>query len=217
MRRGFRVIACVATLACGKKQVTTAPPPPPAPPAVEVLARYLEGTFDSAAQAAENPAYYSVRLEVCRVEVPELGAHVFYVEQALMKRLEAPYRQRLYVLEAGDPAATRATSRVFELVDPKAAISLCANRGALKLSPTDVVERAGCAVSLRLEGDRLVGGTAGKDCPSDLNGASYATSDVVLTAGAIDSWDRGFTAEDTQVWGAETGPYHFERRTPIAP
>lgn len=201
---------------CAKKPPPP-PPPPPAPPAVEVLARLLDGSFDSVAQAAANPAYYSVRLEVCSIAAPELGSRVLYVEQALMKRLEAPYRQRVYVLEPGDPLETRASGRVFALTNPKAAIGACANGRSLTLGAQDVVEQPGCALTLRLEGDRLMGGTVGTACPSELNGASYTTSDVVVSASGLESWDRGFAADGTQVWGTETGPYTFERRSPISP
>ena len=39
--------------------------------------------------------------------------------------------------------------------------------------------------------------------------AAYATSEVVIIPGRIESWDRGFDADGNQVWGAASGPYVF--------
>ena len=47
---------------------------------------------------------------------------------------------------------------------------------------------------------------------STLRGATYAVSDVTLSATQILSWDRGYDAQDNQVWGAEAGPYEFLRQ-----
>jgi hypothetical protein len=43
-----------------------------------------------------------------------------------------------------------------------------------------------------------------------------ATSEVVVSPGRIESWDRGFDAEGVQVWGAEKGAYVFLLAKPEA-
>ena len=43
-----------------------------------------------------------------------------------------------------------------------------------------------------------------------------ATSEVVVSPGRIESWDRGFDAEGAQVWGAEKGAYVFLLAKPEA-
>ena len=55
------------------------------------------------------------------------------------------------------------------------------------------------------------GETRARECPSSLGGASYAVSSVTVRPDGIDSWDRGFDADHAQVWGAELGPYVFDR------
>ena len=60
----------------------------------------------------------------------------------------------------------------------------------------------------------FTGSTQGKSCNSELRGATYATSEVIIGNGFIESWDRGFNEKDEQVWGAEKGGYIFERKTP---
>ena len=64
---------------------------------------------------------------------------------------------------------------------------------------------------LRQSGPVWTGSTAGKECGSDLRGASYATSEVTISSSTLESWDRGYDAADKQVWGAEKGPYIFAR------
>lgn len=179
------------------------------------LFRYLEGRFDSSAQASTDKSYFAIQLLTCRVQAPAQGPLVLYVEQARMDSLTAPYRQRLYVIEPGKDAGT-ARSRVFEFANPKSVVGLCAHPD--QYDPGTVVEeRAGCAVSLAWDGAAFHGGTVGKACESSLMGATYATSEVSVRADGLTSWDRGFDGADKQVWGAVKGPYQFVRMTPLAP
>lgn len=187
------------------------------PAVFEKSERYLTGRFDSSLDAQQNPSHFAISLVICPVDVPELGEHVLYVEQAKLDQLNAPYRQRLYVVEPGADPSAQARSRVFELDRPKDFIGLCDDPSATPVSAGDADEKAGCAVTLDYDAasDTFHGGTQGKDCPSALAGASYATSDVTLTATELRSWDRGFDGNDTQVWGAADGPYVFTRKTPL--
>ena len=73
-------------------------------------------------------------------------------------------------------------------------------------------EREGCAVYMSPVDGGYHGSTDQKACTSSLRGAAYATSEVTVMAEQVTSWDRGFDAEDEQVWGAVEGPYIFMRR-----
>jgi len=208
----------LAPLACSSSGA--APPGPPVAgatdPAQELLRR-LSGRFDSSAQAAADPEHFkAVQLHTCVVLAPELGPRVLYIEQAMLDQVRAPYRQRLYVIEPGPGGSV--VSRVFELRDPGPSVGLCdAPTGPRRFAAAEVEEREGCRVELVRAGELYRGGTTGKACSSSLAGASYATSEVRVSAGTIESWDRGFDAGDHQVWGAQVGPYRFERRTPAEP
>jgi len=211
----LRHLLLLAPLACSSRGAT--PPSPPAaaePDPAQELRRRLSGRFDSSAQAAEDPEHYkAVQLHTCVVLAPELGPRVLYIEQAMLEQVHAPYRQRLYVIEAGPGGSV--VSRVFELRDPKPSVGLCdAPAGPRRFGADEVEERVGCRVELVRTGEAYRGGTTGKACTSSLAGASYATSEVSVTTRTIESWDRGFDARDRQVWGAQLGPYRFERRTP---
>jgi len=201
---------------CTARQAT-----PPAPVAVAVessgarLSRHLIGRFDSAEQAAADAEnYYPISLVMCRAEAPDIGRDVLYVEQAVVGREDAPYRQRLYVIE--DIDAQRARSRIFELSEPDAFVGAC-DSGVPTASAAEATEKPGCAVEMTWAGATAAGGTQGTGCATALNGAAYATSEITLAVGALTSWDRGFFADGEQAWGAEAGPYIFVRRTPLQP
>jgi hypothetical protein len=147
---------------------------------------------------------------VCPVDAPELGPRVLYVEQAVAGSESAPYRQRLYVVEPAE-AAGSAVSRVFELADPASFVGQCARAERRSVSASEASEKVGCAVTLAWDGEHFEGGTTGTACASERSGASYTSSEVTLDERLLASWDRGFDASGTQVWGATAGPYEFDR------
>ncbi len=95
----------------------------------------------------------------------------------------------------------------------EAAANSAARLAALEsLSPSDLTRRNGCEVYLlEREPGIFVGGTRGNACTSELRDASYATSTVTIARWGIESWDQGFDASGSQVWGATKGGYHFLR------
>ena len=105
-------------------------------------------------------------------------------------------------------------SRVFTLPDPPLQYAGAAREPAklAGLEPGALTLRAGCAVVLKKSGPVWTGSTVGKDCGSDLRGASYATSEVRISLSTLESWDRGYDSAGKQVWGAEKGPYIFVRQ-----
>lgn len=180
--------------------------------AVGQLEENLVGVFDSAQQSIDDPQYFAIQLITCPVHAPDLGERVVYVEQAVMGSADAPYRQRLYVLQ-GDDVARIATTTVYALTDPQSAIGLC-DGDLATFAFDEVTRRAGCGVAMEWdeEDEAYVGGTAGTSCLSTMNGATHATAEVWIGADRIESWDRGFDGNGEQVWGAEAGPYEFLRQ-----
>jgi len=181
------------------------------------LARFLTGEFDSEAQSQQNWSYYAVSLVMCPVDVPDLGEHVLYVEQAIMDTPDQPYRQRLYVVEPDPDDENVAVSQVWELNSPAAAVHLCDDPGSLPLTAADAFERTGCATYMAWIDDHFEGGTREQECESSLSGASYATSQVTIFEDRLESWDQGYNAAGQQVWGAVDGPYVFDRKSELQP
>ena len=176
---------------------------------LERLASWLAGSYGSAAQAAADEDYADIRLHMVRIWKDRADGPWLYVEQALASKTEAPYRQRIYRLVRREDGALE--SRVFTLPEPIRFAGAWKSKDLLAgLKPENLTAREGCTTVLRLGKDgAFTGGTEGKACPSDLRGATYATSEVVLTEKRMVSWDRGFDAEGKQVWGAVKGGYEF--------
>jgi CpeT protein len=182
------------------------------------LYRWLTGRYDSSKQAAADRSYYAINLTMCPVDAPQYGARTLYVEQAMAGR--APYRQRLYVVEAVAGEPTKALSKVFEFDQPDAMIGFCKSGKAALPSGVAATEKTGCGVVLTWNADAstFTGGTTDKRCASTLNGASYTSSEVTMESARMVTWDRGFDAQDKQVWGATKGGYVFDRLDgPVSP
>lgn len=180
------------------------------------MVRLLTGRFDSADQARSSPGFAAIQVVACPADVPVLGPRVLYVEQARMESPDVPERQRVLVLEPGEPLESAAVSRVFELAVPGSSVGACGLAVRPRFTRDELVERVGCSMALRSDGTVWRGSTSGRGCPSTLGGATYVTSEVVLDTLGYRAWDRGFDASGAQRWG-ESGPYVFVRRTPLSP
>lgn len=179
---------------------------------IDELVSWMSGTFSSAAQAAQDTDYYAISLVMTPIwENRYPGQHWLYVEQSLTTQQDKPYRQRIYQVEALLDGTF--SSAVYLLPDEKVAIGK-GNESSFfdQWEPEDLHIRDGCAVYLSYSEGVFTGSTRGQDCKSSLKGASYATSEVVLSVDGIVSWDQGFDLGGKRVWGAEKGGYIFDRR-----
>jgi hypothetical protein len=178
---------------------------------LDSLEAWLTGSFSSAEQAARDTAFRDIRLRTLKIWRERGDGPWLYVEQAAAASLERPYRQRVYRLRALNDTTYESAvylipsplrfARCWEHPDPLGAIT-----------PDSLIARTGCEIILRPRaGSAFVGSTLGSACPSELRGAAYATSTVLLSAGALVSWDRGFDSQGRQVWGATAGGYVFQR------
>ncbi|MBM3259996.1 MAG: chromophore lyase CpcT/CpeT [Candidatus Sericytochromatia bacterium] len=178
------------------------------------LGSWMAGSYASTAQSIADPAFFDVRLHIARIWRWRSDAVWLYVEQAMATHLDAPYRQRVYRLTR--VAADRFESAIFTLPDPDAAIGAWKSANPLpSLNPASLNDRAGCGVFLARTAAGYVGGTEGLACGSDINGATYATSEVSVDGRRVISWDRGYDASGRQVWGARKGGYVFDK-LPVA-
>ena len=180
------------------------------------LTRMLTGHFDSTEQSVAQPAYFAINLLTCPIDIAGVGDRLLHIEQSIidMGQVQAPYRQRVYVITDGADPSAQAISQVWEFEAPEDFAGFCNGTGAAAMA-ADLMEREGCQVEVTWMGDHFVGSTPGEECLSTLNGATYATSEVEIYDDRIESWDRGYDASGTQVWGATAGPYVFERLTPL--
>ncbi|GAB4554708.1 MAG: chromophore lyase CpcT/CpeT [Phycisphaerales bacterium] len=179
---------------------------------VDRLASYLTGAFSSADQAAASPDdYFDIRLVCVPIWTDREDGPWLYIEQASASSPDRPYRQRVYQLGIGEDNVLR--SRVYTL--PGDAVTYAGWwRTPEKFDPLraeDLFLREGCTVYLTREGEAFVGGTIGEGCASNLGEAAYATSEMTLLPDVLITWDRGWTADGQQAWGATEGGYVFDR------
>lgn len=184
---------------------------PPQDLELATLAAFMTGSFTSADQAATAVDFREITLETVRIWRDHPEGIWLYVEQATAARPDQPYRQRVYHLVREDDDTV--VSRVHLLPDEAAWIGAWREPARFDaLSPSDLALREGCATRLdRINAYTWRGGTAEKSCPSELHGAAWASSEVEIRPGVIESWDRGWDEDGNQIWGSESGPYVFRR------
>ena len=170
----------------------------------------MTGTFNSAEQAAQDSNYFDITLHMYPIWEDQPG-NWLYVEQAVTSNQAKPYRQRVYELTTSGIGVF--DSKVYLLAEPEKYIGAWKEKDGFEdLKRTDISLKEGCAVHLKKRPDGTFSGATGeKSCPSELRGASYATSKVTVHPGKIVSWDQGFNAAGGQVWGATKGGYVFRK------
>jgi hypothetical protein len=174
---------------------------------LQQLKSYMTGSFNSAAQAARDTNYFDITLHMYPIW-PQREGSWLYVEQAVTANQGKPYRQRVYKLEQRD--AQTFVSHVYTIKSEKDYVNAWKTPEKFDALALDGIElKAGCEVVLKKEGKLYKGATGEKSCPSELRGASYATSKVTVHPNKIVSWDQGFNSEGQQVWGATQGGYEF--------
>ena len=179
------------------------------------LVNWMTGSFSSEKQAAADSAYQNIRLEMVPIWEDGDDEYWLYVEQAAAGATDRPYRQRVYRVTGVEQDLYM--SEVFTLPNPEAHVGAWRAEDPLAdLTPDDLELREGCTVFIRFGPGGFVGGTEGTGCSSELRGAAYATSEVVMNTFRIESWDRGFDENGKQVWGAEKGAYVFDRKKPVS-
>ena len=181
------------------------------PSSLEHLAVFLTGSFSSADQARGDKNFRAATLHITPIWTDRSDGPWLYLEQALADAPAHPYRQLVYQLASR--ADDTLTVHVFELPDPIAATGAWKDSSLLsKLAPANLVPREGCTLVLRLQpGGTFKGGTEGTGCASTLRGASYSTVETVISNLQIVTWERGYNAAGTQVWGSIHGGYVFKR------
>lgn len=180
---------------------------------LDTLALWMTGSFSSERQAKFDTSYYHVELHMNRIWRTRTDGIWMIVEQAMATNPQAPYRQRVYRIRRVEENMIEI--EIYTWKDPKPVIGAWRDSTLVAdMSPSDLVQRRGCEVYLQRDEFKFFGSTHGTACTSDIRGASYATSEVNIAEKILTSWDRGFTTDGQQTWGAVKGPYYFLRQKP---
>jgi CpeT protein len=171
------------------------------------LIAIMQGNYSSEKQSKRDTTYFNISLRM--VPIWKEKGNYLYVEQALFNKQEKPYRVRIY--KVTQLSENEFVSEIHTLKNEKDWVGKWKTPEAFAtLSEKDIELKQGCGVKLtRTDTNKFVGSTGNKTCPSELRGASYASSKVTVTENEILSWDQGYDKNDKQVWGAEKGGYLF--------
>lgn len=175
---------------------------------LQQLMNFMQGTYSSEKQSIEDKEYFNISLHM--TPIWKSKGHYLYVEQAIFEKQDSPYRVRIYKVSKRNEEFI---SEIYTLKNEKEWIGKWKTPEAFdNLAETDIELKQGCEVILKKQSDgTFIGQTGEKTCPSELRGASYASSKVTVTPTQILSWDQGFDKDGKQVWGAVKGGYIFDK------
>ncbi|MCJ7555271.1 MAG: chromophore lyase CpcT/CpeT [Ignavibacteriaceae bacterium] len=177
---------------------------------IEILSEWMSGSFNSEEQSLNDSSYYNISLEMTRIWNQPNDGYWLYVEQAVADTKDKPYRQRIYHLVEENGIIK---SIIYSIPDEKDFVGGWKNPSVFKsLKPAQLKIREGCEVVINRKDENIfIGSTVDDNCVSNLRGATYATTKVVITKNSMISWDQGFTDKGEQVWGAVKGGYVFKK------
>lgn len=169
----------------------------------------MQGSFNSEIQSTVDSTYYNISLHM--YPIWEDKGNFLYVEQALNSMQDRPYRQRIY--EVTRTSDSTFSSAVYNLDVDSLWIGKWKTPKAFdSISLKDITLKKGCDVVLkRTAPNHFIGKTGDASCVSTMRGAAFARSEVEILEDKVISWDRGFDADGNYVWGAEKGPYIFNK------
>jgi hypothetical protein len=175
---------------------------------LEYLVSIMQGTYSSEKQSMDDKEYFNISLRM--TPIWKKKGHYLYVEQAMFEKQDSPYRVRIYKVSQRN---NEFISEIYTLKNEKEWIGKWKTPEAFdNLAESDIELKPGCEVILKKQADgTFIGQTGEKTCPSELRGASYASSKVTVTPTQILSWDQGFDKDGKQVWGAVKGGYIFDK------
>ena len=178
---------------------------------LQALSNRMSGEFSSEQQSKDDSSFFHITLKMTPIWPDRKDGYWLYIEQAMASAQDKPYRQRIYHLFQQDEWTL--VSKVFEIPSPAKYIgSADAPAKLAGLTVDSLIDRKGCAIFLHKNKEgNYTGSTPGKECLSNLRGATYATSEVVIQPEQMISWDRGWNSSGKQVWGAVKGGYQFVR------
>ena len=176
---------------------------------VSELFELMQGSFDSKNQSLIDSNYYDITLHMYPIWVNQ--GNFLYVEQSVSSMQETPYRQRIYEIRKSSNSTF--TSIIYKLPNDSLFVGAWKDSSLFRdLKKSDLIKLEGCEVNLKkVSSNHFKGSTNEKSCPSELNGATYATSEVEIFNNKIISWDRGFDLYDNQIWGATNKGYVFDK------
>jgi hypothetical protein len=167
----------------------------------------------------EPEPHAAIQMTTCRVTLTDADPvdqteRVFlYQEQAVVKTIDQPYRQRFLQIAPG-PEAETVLSISYRPLVTQAWINLCDRPFEERQVKRSDFQDSHCQILLRREGESYVGSTPAAGCPSQYRGAVRVHNTIRLDAAEMETRDQGFDAAGNLVWGKTDQSYHFYKVGP---
>ncbi|ELR97952.1 chromophore lyase CpcT/CpeT [Gloeocapsa sp. PCC 73106] len=178
----------------------------------DTVVNYLVGTMDATTQPNPESEPVQVRMTTCIVQLePSVrGSVLLYQEQALNNELLKPYRQRFLEITASEDKEI-IESKSYRPNQPDSWSGFCSLHETERVITTDDLGESVCSVFLRPLATIYLGKTPPEGCPANVRGAVKITNTIILHSQGMETWDRGFDAQNNQVWGAKDQSYQFRK------
>jgi hypothetical protein len=177
---------------------------------LEILAAFLEGTWDTVPQAEKQGVSIPMRLRFARLWPERSGEYWFYAEYVNPADERQVLRQRIF-------RWTRDGERIESLLYrlPGDAASFAGEwrkaRPFERVDPAGLREAEGCrSLWTRQMESVYAGGTLGNGCRGDRPEVRHEHSDFYVSSTSIRGWIRGLDASGKQVEGP-IGPSEFRK------
>lgn len=172
------------------------------------ITRALEGRFvapSSRTAAGTRPA---VSRRVCEVTAPNLGEHVFYLEDAFASTPRRPFASALLIVTPVD--GTHARIAELRPRDTAALAGTC-DRTSTTAQAAPVMAEPGCEMTAEVRAHGLTARTEGDRCPSVLNGAHHRSRTLTVDGDSLALLDLGLTRTGAIAWGDPAAPVRYRR------
>jgi hypothetical protein len=172
------------------------------------VSRALEGRFVAPATRTAAGSRPAVARRVCAVTAPNLGEHVFYVEESFAAAQRRPFAAALLIVTPVDGTHARITE--LRPRDLSALAGTC-DRATTRSQAAPVTAEPGCAMLAEVRAHGLTARTEGDRCPSLLNGAHHRTRTITIDDASLAVLDLGLTPSGAVAWGDPAAPVRYRR------
>lgn len=172
------------------------------------VSRALEGRFVAPATRTAAGSRQAVARRVCEVTAPNLGEHVFYLEDSFAASPRRPFSAALLIVTPVD--GTHARIAELRPRDTAALAGTC-DRATTRSQAAPVLAEPGCEMVAEVRAHGLTARTEGDRCPSVLNGAHHRTRAVTIEGDAMEVLDLGLTRAGAVAWGDPSSPVRYRR------
>jgi hypothetical protein len=186
--------------------------PLPADHEVQAFMQFMTGDFSSQAHHERDADFSDLRLHICPIWSNDTSNSWLYIERAPASTPDQPNQQLVYKVERN--LGTGLKILVYLLPDPPKWYGGYKNPVLFDpLKSSDLLPQEGCTIYVSKRNDgSFTGGTRGKGCKVNLQGAANTASLFVIKPKMLRIWEQGFNEQGEQVWGGAKGGYEFVRQ-----